>query len=236
MLEARISQAELEKALPKLANGKAAGRARLACLAVAVLCVLSGGREWPHGKTLNPGAPPDRSPECFFHPWQHPSMRQLSAGPPHPQEGLFFGPTTAMGIMQLRHLAGSMPIAVGEPLNWLYTIILNACLLSQWTEEHGLRSPAKAGFRPSKPCGVHNTSLVCPAALHCSRVARLAALVYFNLYTSKGFVDLQKLIGPMRPKQVSPAWTFFGPACATLGSTSACSQVFSLSMLAARSP
>ena len=39
------------------------------------------------------------------------------------------------------------PIAVGEPLSRLYTIILNARLVA-WSEEHGLRSPAQAGFRP----------------------------------------------------------------------------------------
>ena len=39
------------------------------------------------------------------------------------------------------------PIAVGEPLYRLYTIILIDRLVA-WSEEHGLRSPVQAGFRP----------------------------------------------------------------------------------------
>ena len=68
----------------------------------------------------------------------------------------------SMGPWRRRKFATAEQLAkayVGESLYRLYTIILNARLLS-WTKEHGLRSPAQAGFRPG------NESRVCPAALH----------------------------------------------------------------------
>ena len=43
--------------------------------------------------------------------------------------------------------ANYRPIAVGEPLYRLYTIIRNRRLVD-WSEEHQLRSPTQAGFRP----------------------------------------------------------------------------------------
>ena len=55
--------------------------------------------------------------------------------------------------------ANCRPIAVGELLYRLYTIILNARLVA-WSEEHSLRSLVQAGFRPGHhlstiwlPCG-----------------------------------------------------------------------------------
>ena len=76
--------------------------------------------------------------------------------------------------------ANYMPIAVGEPLYRL-TIILNARMLS-WTEEHGLRSLAQAGFRPGKST-VHHLSALRHVIDH-------ARLVQQPLYTC--FADLQQ--------------------------------------------
>ena len=69
---------------------------------------------------------------------------------------------------------------MGEPLHRLYIIILNARLLS-WTEEHGLRSPAQAGFRPGKST-IHHLFALRHFIDH-------ARLVHRPLYTC--FVDLQ---------------------------------------------
>ena len=45
--------------------------------------------------------------------------------------------------------ANYRPIGVGEPLYRLYTIVLNRRLVG-WSEEHQLRSPVQAGFRPGQ--------------------------------------------------------------------------------------
>ena len=46
------------------------------------------------------------------------------------------------------------PLAVGEPLYRLYTIILNKRIVD-WSEQHGLRSPAQAGSRPQLSAAHH---------------------------------------------------------------------------------
>ena len=77
--------------------------------------------------------------------------------------------------------ANYRPIAVGEPLYRLYTIILNGRLVA-WSEEHGLRSPVQAGFRP------------CQSPIHHLFALRhfidRAILQQHPLFVS--FVDLQK--------------------------------------------
>ena len=83
--------------------------------------------------------------------------------------------------MQPLDTANYRPIAVGEPLYRLYTIILNRRLVD-WSEEHQLRSPTQAGSRPRQ-----------------SPIHHLFALRYFidNACIAKRpiyacFVDLQK--------------------------------------------
>ena len=53
------------------------------------------------------------------------------------------------------------PIAVGEPLYRMYTNILKKRLID-WSEEHGIGSPAQAGFRPA----FDGSSSFCSAEFH----------------------------------------------------------------------
>ena len=77
--------------------------------------------------------------------------------------------------------ANYRPIAVGEPLYRLYTIILNRRLVG-WSEEHQLRSPVQAGFRPGQS-PIHHLF----ALRHFIDSARISQR---PLYAC--FVDLQK--------------------------------------------
>ena len=70
------------------------------------------------------------------------------------------------------------PIAVGEPLYILDTIILNKRLVD-WSEQHDLRSSAQAGFRPQLSA-VHHVRL----AAFCARIRKVP------LYAC--FVEIQK--------------------------------------------
>ncbi len=76
------------------------------------------------------------------------------------------------------------PIAVGQALYRLYTIILNARLVD-WSEKHSLRSPSQAGFRPGRSTVHHLFALL--ALRHFIDHAKLAKRA---LYTC--CVDLQK--------------------------------------------
>ncbi|KAK9817444.1 hypothetical protein WJX74_007421 [Apatococcus lobatus] len=77
--------------------------------------------------------------------------------------------------------ANYRPIAVGEPLYKLYTTILDDRLV-RGSEEHGLCSPAQAGFRPGKSTAHHLFAL--------RHFIDHALLTKRPLYTC--FVDLQK--------------------------------------------
>ena len=134
-LEAAITQAEVEKALPKLSNGKATGRAGwpAALLRHAAYHVtLDNGRKvkvWMLAPILasflNACFNQGRLPACVSSALVTPTHKMGPAGDP----------------------ANYRPIAVGEPQYRLYTIVLNDRLVA-WSEEHGLRSPDQAGFRP----------------------------------------------------------------------------------------
>ena len=77
--------------------------------------------------------------------------------------------------------ANDRPIAVGEPLYRLYTIVLNRRLVD-WSEEHQLRSPTQAGFRP-RQFPIHHLFAL-------RHVIDNACIAKRPLYAC--FVDLQK--------------------------------------------
>lgn len=133
-LEANISQVEVERALSRLSNGKAGAQAGWPAelLRYAAYHVDLDGRRvkvWMLApllaSLLNACFVKGKLPAC------------ISSGlvTPIHKKGCTLDP------------ANYRPIAVGEPLYRLYTIILNARLVA-WSEEHGLRSPVQAGFRP----------------------------------------------------------------------------------------
>ena len=134
-LDASITQAEVEKALPKLSNGKAAGNAgwpaellRRASYHVQ----LEDGRRvkvWMLAPILTAFLN-----SCFVQGRLPACVSSALVTPVHKKGAV-------------ADTANYRPIAVGEPLYRRYTIILNARLVA-WSEEHGLRSPAQAGFRP----------------------------------------------------------------------------------------
>ena len=134
-LDASITQAEVETALPKLSNGKAAGNtgwpAELLRHASYHVQMEDGRRVkvWMLAPILtaflNACFVQGRLPAC---------VSSALVTPVHKKGAVV-------------DTANYRPIAVGEPLYRLYTIILNARLVA-WSEEHGLRSPAQAGFRP----------------------------------------------------------------------------------------
>ena len=169
VLEGPISHAEVERALPQLANGKAAGQAGwLAELLRCSAYYLEDGngrmkKIWIVAPLLT-----DLLNSFFLH-GSIPACVSSGLVTPIHKKGCSLDP------------ANYRPIAVGEPLYRLYTIILNARLV-HWTEEHGLRSPAQAGFRPIKSA-VHHLFALRHFIDH-------ARLVKRPLYTC--FVDLQK--------------------------------------------
>ncbi|RYE04530.1 MAG: reverse transcriptase family protein [Rickettsiaceae bacterium] len=134
-LDAPITTAEVEKALPKLSNGKATGRAGWPAELLrhaAYHIQLDDGRRlkvWMLSPILT-----SFLNACFMQ-GRLPSCMSSALVTPIHKKGAVADP------------ANYRPIAVGEPLYRLYTIILNARLVA-WSEEHGLRSPVQAGFRP----------------------------------------------------------------------------------------
>ena len=128
-------QQEVELALPILANGKASGstgrRAELLRHAAEYIIMDNGSRQkvWILkpllSRLLN---------HCFRSVFLPPCMVSALVTPIH-KKGCTLD------------TVNYWPTAVGEPLYRLYTIILNKRLVD-WSEEHKLRSPTQAGFRP----------------------------------------------------------------------------------------
>ena len=79
------------------------------------------------------------------------------------------------------------PIAVGEPLYRLYTIILNRRLVG-WSEEHQLCSPVQACFRPGQS-PIHHLF-----ALRHFQLSSHSALCMPALWTSKRPMTLSCVI------------------------------------------
>ncbi|RYE04502.1 MAG: reverse transcriptase family protein [Rickettsiaceae bacterium] len=134
-MDAAISQQEVEFALPKLSNGKAAGRAgwpaELLRYAAQHVTMDNGSRQkvWILAPLLT------RLLNHCFHAGSLPPCISSALVTPIHKKGCTLD------------AANYRPIAVGEPLYRLYTIILNRRLVG-WSEEHQLRSPTQAGFRP----------------------------------------------------------------------------------------
>ena len=124
----------LLKALPKLSNGKAPGLAGWP----AELLRYSAYIEDENGRRkvwiLEPFLA-DLLNACFIR-GSIPACISSGVVTPIHKKGCTLDP------------ANYRPVAVGEPLYRLYTVILNARLV-HWTEQHCLRSPTQAGFRPS---------------------------------------------------------------------------------------
>ena len=134
-LEADISQREVEQALPKLSNGKASGGAgwpaELLRHAAECITMDNGSRQkvWILAPLLT-----RLLSRCFRSGSLPPCIASALVTPIH-KKGCTLD------------TANYRPIAVGEPLYRLYTIILNRRLVD-WSEENQLRSPTQAGFRP----------------------------------------------------------------------------------------
>ena len=78
-------------------------------------------------------------------------------------------------------IANYRPVAIGEPLYRLSTIILNKRLVD-WSEEHGVCSPARAGFSPRLSTAQHLFAL-----WHFIDRARVPGVPFYAC-----FVDVQK--------------------------------------------
>ena len=134
-LEGDISLAEVKKALPRLANGKATGQAgwpaELLRYAAYHVQLEDGSKfkVWLLAPLLTA-----LLNACFTKGVLPAGISSALVTPVH-KKGCTMDPSNYR------------PIAVGEPLYRLYTIILNARLVA-WSELHNLRSPAQAGFRP----------------------------------------------------------------------------------------
>ena len=132
-LDEAISLEEVERALPKLSNGKAAGHAGWPAelLRYAAYYQENGKKVWVLAPLLQ------QLLNQFFSSGRVPGCVSSALVTPIHKKG------------STLDTANYRPIAVGEPLYRLYTIILNKRMVD-WAERQGLRSPSQAGFRPRK--------------------------------------------------------------------------------------
>ena len=168
-LDADITEREVELALPKLSNGKAVGGAgwpaELLRYAAHYVTMEDGSRHkvWVLAPLLTRFLN-----RCFRAGVLPPCISSALVTPIHKKSCTL-------------DAANYRPIAVGEPLYRLYTIILNKRLVG-WSEEHQLRSPVQAGSRPGQS-PIHHLF----ALRHFIDTARISRR---PLYAC--FVDLQK--------------------------------------------
>ena len=121
-----LSQRKVEQALPKLSNGKASGSHAAEYI---TMDNVSRQKVWILAPLLT-----GLWNRCFQSESLSPCIASALVTPIH-NKGCTLD------------TANYRPIAVGEPLYRLHTIILNRRLVD-WSEENQLRSPTQAGFRP----------------------------------------------------------------------------------------
>ena len=133
ILNVEISTAEIQTALAQLHNGRAHGSAGLpAELLRYAQPAAQPGQQQP-GHILVPVL--TAAVNSMFRTGNVPAAFNLSLVTPVFKRG------------DQRSTANYRPIAVAEPIMRLYASILNQRILA-YTEQHGMRAPSQAGFRP----------------------------------------------------------------------------------------
>ena len=164
-----ILQSEVEMALPKLSNGKASAQAGWPAEVLRYAAYWTRSDDGKSYKVWMLASLLADMLNAFFQGGSIPACITSALVTPVHKKGSDLD------------TANYRPIAVGEPLYRLYTIILNKRLV-EWTEDAGLRSPAQAGFRPNLSTIHHLFAL-----RHFIDRARIRGVPLFTC-----FVDIQK--------------------------------------------